>query len=94
MFGRMHVDVYPFGRHLQIQHVDRMTTMKHYVAVGLPKRMAHQFVAYGATVHIEKLLIHLAAVVVRQTYPAIQSQIVIAFVDIHRVLDKIGANYP
>ena len=94
MLGGMHVDVYPIAGHLQVQHVYRVTPMKHHITVCLPNRMAHQLVAYGAAVHIKELLIHLTTIVVGKSHPAIEPQIEIAFVDVDRIFNEIGTDNP
>ena len=94
VFGRMNIDVYPISRKLQIQNIDRMTTMKHHIAVGLTDRVAHQLVANSASVDVKILLIHLPAVVMGQAHPTEHTQIMIGLIDIDRVLHKIWTEHP
>ena len=56
--------------------------------------MAHQLVAYGTAVNIKELLIHLTTIVVGESHPAVEPQIVIAFVDVDRIFNEIRTDNP
>ena len=94
MFGRVDIDVYPIRWKLQIENVNRMTTMKHHIAIGLTDRVTHQLVADRTSVDVKVLLIHLPPVVMGQAHPAKHTQIMIGLVDIDRVFHKIWTEHP
>ena len=71
VFSWMHIDVDQIRCQLQEQNIYGMTAMKHYVTVGLANRMAYKLVANAAPIDVKKLLIHVAAIMLRQPNPTI-----------------------